>query len=576
MFKKKKLLLILILVIYFGMINTIILNQVPVFADGAWHLSIIREINCEGYYPDSSPTGWVTPELTPVSIESPINHPMVFYILSATLSLLINDIEIAVNIIEILSIIFLLIIFYLMVSKSLDEKVGLYTLFFLSFTPMFLWVVSHRTIEPLLYFMVILSLYGYIRYSKTHNFSDLLLLVLFITCLFLIKASSWPFIIIVSLLILFKEKRLNDLIILLVLIIILSAPYIHYSINTRGTISPVQPGLPLLDKYVFNPWWSQERSLWDQQLAIESNENHLFEIRGSSHPNLKYTLLNNIQQGNLFGILQKFSIFPVSNMSGNHWYSPIGGGNIRYLFTLILTLGILFYIITNKYRQSIFTAVFCATLIIGSIFYLHIGIDRHLFYVQIIFSLLYGVGIVSILHVFLKKRWAVSIIIMVLVVSLILVNVSEIKDIESYKISLHHNVLSEGGIIELAALQNELNLNIPSDRNIFTPVHSEVSYYLNCPTIWDYRIFFINKNEVLYYFPYYNVTYLIIPNTMIKDQIYHNGYMKEVQNTKENWTGNSIPVDSGFYKLLEEGTHFKIIKQYKAFTVYEFISDINE
>ncbi|HEC92241.1 MAG TPA: hypothetical protein ENI51_04485 [Candidatus Atribacteria bacterium] len=192
-----------------------------------------------------------------------------------------------------------------------------------------------------------------------------------------------------------------------------------------------------------------------------------------------------------------------------------------------------------------------------------------------LWTFVYGLSVVNILKILKHhSKKLFSIIILVLFIFLPLILSEEILHIKSYKHSFYHNPSNEGGLEELIEFSNEYN--IPEGSNIFSPNQLEVPYYLDRPIIWDYRIFFVSKKEVLQYFPYYNSIYLIIPNYMLQNYIYSSVYKEYVPNTKDNWIGGSLPMDSDFYKLLKEEKYFKLVKKYNTFTVYKYEGDTNE
>jgi hypothetical protein len=152
-----------------------------------------------------------------------------------------------------------------------------------------------------------------------------------------------------------------------------------------------------------------------------------------------------------------------------------------------------------------------------------------------------------------------------LIVGLMQIVSKEILHSRSYSDSFMHNLVKQNtGIHELQEFKRAYKID--ESKNIFTPANSEVAYYLENRTIWDYRLFFISEAEISRYLKLYNVEYLIIPNSYLNAFIYVNG--NQELNDSSNWINTSIPNNSNFKTFLNDSSKVSKIRKYEVFTVY--------
>ena len=557
--------------------SSYVFSELFMFGDGGYHATITREIVNTGFYPLSDPNGWPNPLWKPISFAPPITHPPQYYVLASTLTIFVGGVILSMEILNTISIILVFISMYIISKRYLSTKVSLITIAILGYTPLFIWNLSHRLADNTIYFLALVTIWTLIINIEKNDKRYLFLLALFCASLFLIKLTTLPILLAVPIVLLFMGKkcsythRFKNIALLLIVIFILVTPYLGYSLNTRGTISYAAPGMPIIDEKILNPWWTWSQDNWENELNEQSNVELLLEKQKVADEYKGDKLAKILKDKKYLSVLQFLSVFPIYSEANNHWYSPFAN-NICLLFLLVFILGI-FAIKQIEYK---FLRILVILTSIAFIFNSFLGMARYFFYIAILWSILYGLGMSLICNSMKKSSYKfIPLLFCILFIFLGMTYASEIEHVTQYKDSYHHEIYkNDAGIAELISFSKEYDL--PKEKNIFSPNQLEVPFYLDRPIIWDYRLFYIAKGDILHHFPNYNVSYLIISNYMLDDTVWTPAHKNKVQNTKENWTGNSIPIDSDFYQLLNDGSHFRIIRKYDAFTVYEFIGETHE
>jgi len=561
---------VFLLVIFSFLVQSIyIIFQLPLFADGTFHATIIREIYTKGGIIDYSPVGWMgSPILTDVGLKPVIPHLPGFYVLNAILTNFTRDVEISIVVTNILTIILLISILYVFWRKLFNTDIALYSVIFLTATPMFLWLISHRLIEPLLYFASAVLIYHYfIHYHKRPSKLNFFLLTLLLAAVFWTKISGIALIFALLIDFFIKNGVKRTLILLFCTALILS-PVLLYEMQTKGIIDNSFRNIPFADK-IFHPWWEWDKPAWDVQLTSDADWNNTIKQldeywRRTAPAPQKYFIKADIPM-----FLQYFSILPVSTNASVHEFSPSAKNpGVTGLFTLIFILGLLFALLKKQYRRKTFFLCLLFLSLVSLVLYSTgtIGPFRHLFFISILFSIFFRFGITTLLLVS-KNKLCRILIVSTVVIILQIVTFSETIHVLGYKNTFYGAVIKKGGITELRDVSRFIE--VPEDENIFTP-SPEVAYYISRPIVWDYRIFFVPKEKVPIYFEYFNASYLMIPHYMLRESI------NSEPNIKENWIKhvyNAIPTDSGFYELLKDGKYFQKVKDYKGFSVYRFNSN---
>lgn len=554
---------VFILVIFNYLVLSIyVISQVPLFDDGTVHASIIREMRAQEKIIDYSPVGWVSSPLNErISIKPVVRHFPLFYVAATILTCFTDNVELSIVVINTFSIIFIIPIFFKLLKNIFCKYIAFYSSIFLLFAPMFLIVTCIRLMEGVLYFFGIIVIYEYFKYLKKSSVANLILLVLFITTLFCLKITSIFLILPVFIHFLIKNK-LKKTLIAFIAVLLLSLPLFTFMLENNRTLLPVTLGFPIVDEYL-NPQWNRDIADWDNQLSIDSNwplyEEKLGLVGRSRLPSLQ----DNFREVNVGALIQYFSIYPTFTSGRRAEYTPLTN-TFNLLFLLMFSLGIVAYLGLGLQKKDFNGFLLLLALPCIPYFMMRGALFRYAFFLQIFFTVIYGAAIYFMVHKINISKIVKLCLICILVISVISVSATETKDLLRYKYSFGHALMPiGGGRVELKKVSTEMKL--PENENIFAP-SCEISWYMNRPVVWDYRILFVPKEKVVHYFKYFNATYLLIPHYMLSENVGGRA------NTKKNWIGNTIPMDSGLYELLKEGKYFQKVKDYSAFAVYRFVN----
>ncbi len=537
----------------------------PLFSDSAFHASIIRNIVQTEKFPVYSPVGWVAQDMHPLSLRPFLTHPPLFYTAGASLALLGLSIQDALSVLAIIPTALSILYLYKINRFFFKNSISLLSALFLTVMPMSIWLISHRLMEPLQYFLCLSGLYYLISYSKVKNNSYLVLSGMFLAAVLYIKITSLFFVVggVITLFLLLHKFK--EVFFLLIIILILYTPYTIFSLKTRGTISYAPPGFPVIDKYIFHPWWTWK--IGDDEVKlnnISQNDNIILTLQDLDFYKRSY-IQNDIKKLNLSGALQKFFIFPISASANTHWFSD----EIIYsqIYLLLFVLGIIFYIF--HYRKSKYHYLLLPTFFMVIYYLTKTAELRYFFVLNILVTTFLSISLIE----FTKIMTSVSVRVIFLIIfafSLSTILNTELQHSKLYKNSLVHNLLPEGqGIWELKKIEG----SFPNDKNktIFTPANSEISYYWGNLTAWDNRLLFIPKGEIDKYLDLYNVSLIVIPNYLRYKEVYDIKNRQFVLNTVSNWQGNTIPTDSGFISYLNDEGEVNKILESQSFKVYKRI-----
>lgn len=539
--------------------------RMPIFSDSAYHASVIREVVNSGTFPVYSPIGWTNHYATPLSYSPFFTQPPLFYTLGASLNLLGFNLETTLTLINIIPSVLTILFFYKFISLFFTKKIAIYSTFFLIFMPMNIWLLSHRLMEPLQYLLGICSLYYLEKFNKSNNLKYLLLISIFFAAVLYIKITSL-FLVLAAMLYLFARKVQFKKVLLVILIVtLLYTPYALFSITTRGTIAYAPPGFPVIDKYLFNPWWNWEKTEDEKQLAGTSDQDALTKILDEYDKNRRDFIQKDFINFNFFNILQNFTIYPVSESANAHWFSSFLNAKNFYLF--MFSLGILIYLI--KFRKSKYHLLIIPLLIFTLYYLTKVAELRYFFILNILLVVSYGIAL-NFLFSSIKQNTIKIFIFAFVSMTLFTMTGDALFHSYRYRNSLTHNLMPEGaGVSELESISKQYKCS--SSENVFTNANSEIAYYLNCRGVWDNRLFFIPENEIEKYLDIYNVRLLILPNYLVKENTYSAKTNSNVDNLLANWEGSTIPLDSPFYRYLNSQNNVEKVKEFISFTIYRRI-----
>jgi hypothetical protein len=115
-----------------------------------------------------------------------------------------------------------------------------------------------------------------------------------------------------------------------------------------------------------------------------------------------------------------------------------------------------------------------------------------------------------------------------------------------------------GGYYSLIDASHWLNENSNPKDKIMAANTQDLPYYTNRTIFWDYRIFFLNDSDVLYYLKnYYSPKYILVLDYQFVEDW-------------NNW--NLIPNTSPFVKLLNNESVFKKVYSENSINIYEFLN----
>jgi hypothetical protein len=556
--------------LFFALVSMVIgitaVWNMPLFSDSAFHATIVREIYRTGNFPTTSAVGWTTPDINPLSFIPFLTHPPLFYLDIVNVRLMGVADKTAFSLIAIIPTSVTSIFFYKLIKAFFNRRIAFISTLFLVFMPMGIWLVSHRIMEPLQYLMSVCLCYYCKYYLDTKNRKFLVLAAIFASAVLYIKITSFFIVLAVLLWLIAKKVSLKNAFLFLMMIFILYSPYIYFSVNTRGTVSYSEPGFPVIDKYIFNPWWNWTRNKSEQKLNKESGGPELVNRLANADYQQRDYIQKDVKSKDFLSVLQNYSIYPVSKQANIHWFSPLK--TFYSLFALSFILGIFIYV--KKYRETGYHYLVIPLFLLVT-YYLTKTAELRYFFILNIILIPFSAISLSALAERTNKFFKLAIYLSLLLV-LVLIAISEINHSHLYEDSLRHNYLPKGqGVAELEQIKKSQIVSL--NKTIFTPATSDVAYYMDRQTVWDYRLFFIKESDVPKYLNQYHVSEIVIPKFFITSSIISLDDGTKVPNTRDNWAGYSIPLDSGFYKYLRDTKDVKVVQDFKSFTLYRRIDE---
>ena len=546
----KKVVFLSILSILYLIFNIIFFYSFPFFADGAIYCDLIR---------DNTPRNIFSFEYK--------NFPPLFFFISSVINKLIKNVSLTTILTTTIPIILLVFTLFLELRRSFNENVAFWSAVALLLSPMFLWTISHRLMDPLSYFLMVLMIVSYLQTLRKRKISLLL-----IPAAFLLPMSKQTSLISLAIVIfhyfsysIFKvvlnKKIKPDISLITVPIIIV--------FFVGGMLLSHNSYKNLLNKVPFiNLFLSQTKEIKaidklltvDQQIIAEEI-NDRFIIKNDTMPYF-FPLLKKMK---VRQALQYFYPLPISSKSNKHWFSPAKNYfDLINLFFLSFLVGL---ILIFREKNNLYGEIILSTLIASVFFFPRYAIKRYVFIIPIVVSVFFGLFVNFILNIDSSasiktaRNYLFKTLFFLL---LIQVFVSEISDISQYK-----NIPSRRSAPYLISTLKEIRTEFPEiiGKTIFVP-HSEPIYYLNADTVWDWRLFLVSEEEkIMNYLRSKNVSYLIIPAYSLSP--YASDGLKQVENTVQNLANSKvIPTGTVFYDMLIKEDYFPKLKEYGRFTLY--------
>ncbi|MCX6823395.1 MAG: hypothetical protein NTX91_05420, partial [candidate division SR1 bacterium] len=291
------------------------------------------------------------PEGLPLSYQ-----PIYFFSLGTTTSLIIGNTQLAIdmfNLLSLLGIIFLIFKLLLLISKN--KTLAFVGICFFAFSCMQYWLISHRLIDPILNFLILLFIYLFIKYKGRKE----ILLILFSIVIINLKITGILFLMVIRSLYLFLYfiKRKDKI------------KFLYFALF--GTVLLI----PFIIFYQ------------NQILNIDSNAVKIVQDYGIKDAARLDRLGNYLLNYQLGGIVQFFSVFKTNN--SNQKDHDFGVINIYVLFLLAMILYLTKKESTERYPYHILLiGFFLLALVLNQL----VAIARYSYFINIIFYLAFFIG----------------------------------------------------------------------------------------------------------------------------------------------------------------------------------------
>jgi hypothetical protein len=542
------------------LILSIYVQNIPLFSDGSQHGGVIREIIGSGEYPLEDFQGTQRNNLnSAVSIRTPFLYYPSFYVFGSSLSLITGfDENTTLFCLNVIPILLSALLVFLIFKRVFNEYGGLIALTLFLFSNVWLWMVVHRLIEPVLIFLF-LTIFYLILKINSFKLEHGILLTLLLVGLLLVKQSSF-LIIIPLILMLFLKFKIKKSFLVILFLIVLFLPMAFFAISNTGSVGIQPPGIPFLDSHVLDPWWNNDSSEWEIYLDEISNKELLRKRTLGQFKEVQLSAKNLLNSRNYFGIIQEFFIHPIIPQ-GHQGYSPVSQNETFKPFLLLLLLFLIsipIYIqsLKDKKELKFFSLFLFLTILLVFFAWSFSSVFRYFLFVD---ALTLSFLIFPLLFIRRKSKYVFVLLLFLILIMLFFNLSSEIKRDLNYQYSVGHRSLptKEGGLQETMELSQFLKESTKEKELIFSNI-AELGYYSDRKLIWDDRLFFIdNQTTLLQFLKNYDFNYLVIP--------YYSGKFD-----KKEWVYyQGIPSDSLFNKLLKEGKVFIQIESYRAFTLYK-------
>ncbi|MDD2870764.1 MAG: hypothetical protein PHS49_02140 [Candidatus Gracilibacteria bacterium] len=512
----------IVILLFVLIIGIYLVSNIYIFSDGVYHTSIIDNIIKTGNVSMKNYMGFSDFYMDDIESVPKIGDVIYFYVIVSNFALLTGlSGGQSISFIGIFFTLLSVILVYIISKKiTLNSLKSLYITFLFSLAPINYWIISHRLIESVLFFLILL-IFSLLINNKKYNFKGYIFFIITLLCVVIvnIKLTSIFFIFFIFLILIYLLK-LKQLFKLILFGLLLVSPFLFFYFNEGTGIIPTKT-----ISYVNHNVGIQH------SLDIDSNsENIVSELLDKDSKRLR-NIVYQIENRNINGITQYFSIFKTDNLLTNdHEY---GKFDWSYFFLFIL---ILFSI--SKYKNTkiigslnvwniVMLLLFCSV-------YLRFAtnIYRYGFYFNIIIFIL----IIPSFFEFIKNKYYTLVIIFlsttILTYNYVIFNVNNNMQ---YIYSYDHNPLfsvKKSFTNDFEKLKENSIYNEIKQSNCTYTNSREFPYYSGIIKKWDSRINSLDdKNKFLYYYD------ALIGCKFIVNQIYGG---KELNEKFNNIFGNPI------------------------------------
>jgi len=347
--------------------------------------------------------------------------------------------------------------------------------------------------------------------------------------------------------ILYVNKKIKYLIFSFFSIIVWIVPIMWRQIHTTWTLSTQTiEWWPIIDKHIFKPRHFQ---LEPRQYEIDK----IVDINKLNEQSAKHYYSINVWLKDLFSV--KF----INNLFFNNYNILPSFYKNYYTWTMLFLLLVVFGIIYLYKREKKIFVILTFLLISWVIVYKFTSKIEYSLTIPISLLIMIIFWIRFILNFSNKYR----IVLLLLITSLLIHIINWIK-LQEFFINQTYNRIKPYNSASFNDLLLFLryNKNVDKTKLFFHWNSQEFPFYVWLKTFSDYRLYFLNNEQLKHYLPYYI-------NKWFKYVVFFNGFIK---NEFTNW--NVIYTNSYFYRNIIEEKWFKKIYQNDDFSIYE-ITDID-
>lgn len=548
---------------------TYFINTSPLVGDGPIHMNIIESNYEKGYL------NFNVPNLKgnfgfPRYIDGyPVCYPQLYYVFGTIIYPFFQ--HNTIYIIDFILTSLLILVSFLLAKILFSDEISLIFATLIGITPGL--VYSEGNHNFMLLFNGILSLYFLLLFYKYLKISYLFLFVLAI--IFTAGVKQFSYLYIFALIfgttiycVLKKEfNKLKFFYIGILIAIVFWLPIFIFQIYTTGTIStPAIKGWSILDTHLFKPKY-MEIPKWQLEIDKIVNIEEL-NTKGA----IRYYQVNNKYLSLISSpfeyINQFFNINTISLLPKGYRDSIT-----LYFFIIFLILGVVLFlfqkniIVSNsnhkkfsiKENKSIYLyfriLCFMIFLLGVPVIVLTSKVKYYLFY-AFLGSLFIIIGI----NYFKNNKKLLIFIFFIMINLLIIYSSHELIYLKRFLNDTYMRGNIPGGYKSLIEVSKWIKDNTKENDLILAGNTQDLPYYTKRNFFWDYRLFFLNESQLLYYLQFYpNLKYIII----CKNQLATNF---------TNWV--IVPLESVFLKMLNSNEIFKKVYDKNDIYIYELNIDL--
>jgi hypothetical protein len=465
-----------------------------------------------------------------------ITYPPIFYLFAMPFYLIFKNY--ALIIISNISIVLISVSTFLIIKAlTKDNLAALTSSILINFSTFFITFDYDQDIPS--FAMVIVSILFYLFFINKNRIKDIFVCLTFAALSYGFKQTAiFP---ITGLLIHFVvysliRKRGKILLISLVWFFSLFIPIIYYQIYTTGTISNVTlRGTPIIDKYIFHPDFLNISEI-DKEIDNKINLIKVANQGATYYINKNFTIEKDIVSKIKY-FLTTISLFPNLTIPT----AAVVPSIIADLYLIICLMGLLIFLKNSSKKISLLFILVIISSIPSFIMFKKITYALILPWTTIIF---FSFSIKFIRD--LKINGLLLLLISLLIIS------SSFVFFYNYKINSDY---IEKRRVEYQRIANIVNNMYPNPIRVWVNETNIWPAFLKKEVFWDYRLLFLNKEDLIHYLQIQYKPDLIIINKY------------SIVNNWDSWV--RIPKESTLMKLINEGQYFKNVYNDSSWSIYK-------